>query len=121
MAFKLGSETRGFRDPLKNPMDFGTTVSSEDNIAQANMDGTMTVNPNVDLNSPFGKTVIKHEAKHLEQIESGRGGFNDGWVMWEGEKHERKDGKIFYNSKLYSEGDKNLPWEKEAVEAEKNN
>ena len=38
---------------------------------------------------------------------------------WKGKKYPRKYGKIFYDFKWYNEGDGNLPWEAEAIRAEK--
>ena len=65
MAFKLGSEKRGIRSS-ENVSFANKTVRENDNmgpgvIAQANNDGSIDVDPNVDLNSSFGKKVMKHE------------------------------------------------------------
>ena len=129
MAFKLGSEKRKHVSSLK----FGRMAPVDTNInrvnmpgntlAEANMDGTINVDPSVDLNSPLGKRVIKHEQKHLEQIESGKAAYNDNVVMWEGKlyfrKHINGEDVIDGPNGRWPEGDKNHPWEQEAIQAEK--
>ena len=76
MAFKLGKKggsmfhagviKRPFRfngserELHKTPLDQGT-------LAEANMDGSITVDPSVNLNSALGKRVLKHEKEHLKK------------------------------------------------------
>ena len=87
MAFKLGSEKRSIRSS-KN-VSFANKVVRENGdmgpgvVAQANNDGSIDVDPNVDLDSDFGQKVMKHELKHTEQMEEGRADYGDNWVMWE--------------------------------------
>ena len=132
MAFKLGREKglqasggnikSKFKFRTENEAIPGTPVFKKDLgdgiLAEANMDGAISVDKDLDLESAYGKKVIKHEKKHLEQIKSGKGTYTDKFVTWKGEKYARKGGKIFYKLKWYDEGDKNLPWEKEAIAAE---
>tara|TARA_R110002012_G_scaffold321669_2_gene550581 strand:- start:744 stop:1148 length:405 start_codon:yes stop_codon:yes gene_type:complete len=133
MAFKLGDAKRhdgSFNarkpdDPLSfskgmdkmgeinaTPLDSGT-------IAEANMDGSISVDPELDLNSALGKRAIKHEKEHLDQIQSGRAAYGDNWVKWEGKLYVRKNGMIDGPSGKFPEGDKRHPWEIEAINAEK--
>ena len=121
MAFKLGRESRKFNIPgetnlFKKQFDDGT-------LAKANMDGTIDIDPSVDLNSPLGKRVIKHEQKHLEQIDSGKAAYNDSAVMWEGKlyvrKHVNGEDVIDGPNGRWPEGHPNHPWEQEAIQAEK--
>ena len=35
------------------------------------MDGSINVDPSVNLNSKFGKKVVRHEQTHIDQIDSG--------------------------------------------------
>ena len=121
MAFKLGRENRNFKDSsnvniVKTPLDSGT-------VAEANMDGSIYVDPSINLKSKFGRRVIKHEQKHLEQIEEGRAGYNDNVVMWEGKLYMRRkiDGEDVIDGPngRWPEGHKNHPWEAEAIQAEK--
>ena len=121
MAFKLGKENRAFKHSgnvkiVKTPLDSGT-------VAEANMDGSINVDPSVNLNSRFGRRVIKHEQKHLEQIEEGRAAYNDSTVMWNGKLYLRKTingvDVIDGPNGRWPEGHKNHPWEAEAIQAEK--
>ena len=78
MAFKLGSEKRKINFP--NDASFKGKVKENGNmgpgvVAQANNDGSIDVDPNVDLDSEFGNKVMKHELKHQEQMEEGRAGY----------------------------------------------
>ena len=121
MAFKLGREKRDFKIPGKSKI-FKKQLDG-DTLAEANMDGSINVDPSINLNSKFGKRVIKHERKHLEQIEEGRAGYNDNVVMWEGKLYMRRkiDGEDVIDgpSGRWPEGHKNHPWEAEAIQAEK--
>jgi len=126
MAFKLGSETRdgitrknvsSAKRVFRKNSDMGPGI-----VAQANNDGSIDVDPNVDMNSKFGKKVIKHETKHQEQMESGKANYGDDWVMWEGKIYLRKeeDGEPVIDGPngRWPEGHPNHPWEAEAIEAE---
>tara|TARA_R110001583_G_scaffold191426_2_gene356554 strand:+ start:763 stop:1149 length:387 start_codon:yes stop_codon:yes gene_type:complete len=126
MAFKLGSETRDgvFRKNassskrvFRKNSEMGLGV-----VAQANNDGSIDIDPNVDTNSRFGKRVVKHELKHSEQMENGKADYGDNWVMWEDKIYLRKeeDGKPVIDGPngRWPEGHPNHPWEAEAMEAE---
>ena len=126
MAFKLGSEKRGMKSS-KN-ISFANKVVRENGdmgqgvVAQANKDGCIDVDPNVDLNSDFGQKVMKHELKHTEQMEDGRADYGDNWVMWEGKIYVRKEenGELIIDGPngKWPEGHPNHPWEAEAIQAE---
>ena len=118
MGFKLGNENRGFKSSKDTPIfkkKLGKGV-----LAEANMDGTIFVDPALDLNSKQGKEVIRHEDEHIRQMESGDGSYTDDHVRWKGKTYPRKDGKIKYNGTWSVEGSDAFPWEKEAIKAEKN-
>jgi hypothetical protein len=134
-GFKMGSAQRydasyNARTPNK-PLGFtsGTDVNvtplSDGVIAEANMDGSMSIDPSIPLNSPLGKRAIKHEQKHLEQISSGRAAYDDNVVMWEGKMYLRKningEKVIDGPNGRWPEGNANHPWEAEAIAAEKIN
>ena len=121
MAFKLGREKRNFKnsdnvDIVKTPLDSGV-------LGEANMDGSISIDPSVDLNSTLGKRVIKHEKQHINDIESGRAAYNDSVVMWEGKLYIRKEingEKVIDGpSGRWPEGHPNHPWEQSAINAEK--
>lgn len=123
MAFKF-NEKRKLRTPQNSPLRFGkspirVTDLEGSTLGEANMDGSISVDKSVDLNSPLGRRVIKHEQKHVDDIKSGKAAYDDASVTWKGKKYPRKNGKIFYDFKWYNEGDGNLPWEAEAIRAEK--
>ena len=126
MAFKLGSESRDPRTS-KN-VSFGNRVFRKNSdmgpgvVAQANNDGSIDVDPNVNLNSKFGKRVIKHELKHSEQMENGRANYGDNWVMWEDKIYLRReeDGKPVIDGPngRWPEGLPTHPWDADAIKAE---
>ena len=127
MAFKLGSESRDQINNSKN-VSFGNRVFRKNSdmgpgvVAQANNDGSIDVDPNVDLNSKFGKRVVKHEIKHSEQMENGKADYGDNWVMWEDKIYLRReeDGQPVIDGPngRWPEGHPNHPWEAEAIKAE---
>ena len=117
MAFKLGNEKRNFKHSgnvklVQAPLDKGT-------IAEARNDGTIVVNPNVKPGSKLMKRVIKHEMKHMQDMEEGRAAYGDNWLMWEGNIYLRKNGMIDGPAGRLPEGHKDHPWEAEAIAAEK--
>ena len=72
-------------------------------LGKANNNGTIIVDENL---SPLeAKSVIKHERVHIDQMRRGDLDYDDKNVYWKG--------KIIPRSSI-KEGDKNLPWEKEA-------
>ena len=98
MAFKMKSA------PFK--MD-GTPVyyvdMEEGVLGKANNNGTIIVDENL---SPLeAKEVVKHERVHIDQMRRGDLDYDDKNVYWKG--------RIIPRSSI-KEGDKNLPWEKEA-------
>ena len=121
MAFKLGRERRGFKTP-KNTTLFRKNME-DGSLSQANMDGSIDVDSSVKLNSKFGKRLIKHEMKHIQDIETGKAAYGDNWVMWEDKIYFRKeeDGVSVIDGPngKWPEGHKNHPWEAEAIQAEK--
>ena len=121
MGFKLGNEKRGFKNPGNVTINVKPVEGTA--LAQANDDGSIDIDPSVNLNSKFGRRVIKHEMKHIEQMEEGRGAYGDNWVMWEDKIYFRgEEGGIKYidgPNGRWPEGDPHHPWEAEAVQAEK--
>jgi len=121
MAFKLGKERREIKHPgnvgiVRTPLDSG-------NLAEARNDGTIAVNSNIDPNSALMKKVIKHEMKHMHDMNTGRADYGDEWVMWEGDIFLRREinGEKMIdgpNGRL-PEGHEDHPWEAAAIAAEK--
>ena len=80
----------------------------DDVVAEANNDGTIYVNEKA---SPAKKAeAVEHEKVHMDQIERGDLNYDDENVYWKG--------KIYPRDEMV-EGDKKLPWEQEAWEANK--
>ena len=128
MAFKLGSEKRNIKDSKTVAFSSGNAAirygdPGEGSLAQANMDGSIDIDPSVNMNGPLGKRVIKHEKAHIDQIESGRAAYGDNWVMWEDKIYFRKTENgtpvIDGPNGRWPEGHPNHPWEAEAIQAEK--
>jgi hypothetical protein len=120
MAFKLGKEIRQTRSSRNTPI---FKAKLDDNtIAEANNDGTIHVNEHVDPSSDLYKRAIKHEAKHIHDMETGRADYGDNWVMWEGKIYIRHDidGEEYIDGPAgrLPVGHQDHPWEQEAIEAE---
>ena len=119
MAFKL-------RAPYKTNITPVYHVDEEDGVlGRANNNCTITVNNKIKDPKQM-EEVISHEEVHVQQFKrfqksNGKTGldYNDKYVMWNGKKYPRKNGKIKYNGKWIAEGSKIFPWEKEAYSKEK--
>ena len=77
-------------------------------MGQANKNGSILINK--DLDPIVQKDVIEHEKVHLDQMKRGDLDYDDENLYWKGKRIPRATMK---------EGDKNLPWEKEAYKANK--
>ena len=84
-------------------------------MGRANKNGSIVLNKN--LSHLEKEDVIRHENVHLEQMglkETSSGeyrqdlDYDDKYVYWKGKKYPRS---------IMDEGNKNLPWEKEAYKA----
>ena len=75
--------------------------------AEANKDGSIFVDPSVNVSSKEGKKIIEHEKVHLDQFDRGDLDYDNETVTWKG--------KTIARSQI-NEGAKNLPWEKEAYD-----
>ena len=120
MSFTLGREERKVRTPSNAPII--RKKLDDDIIAEANMDGSIFVNEDVDPNSPMFKSAIRHEQVHLDQMADGRAAYGENWVMWEGKIYFRRNIRgvdvIDGPNGRWPEGDENHPWEQEAINAE---
>tara|TARA_R100000458_G_C8210857_1_gene198371 strand:- start:262 stop:618 length:357 start_codon:yes stop_codon:yes gene_type:complete len=116
MPFKLGSEKRDIKSSknvkiIRSPLDKGTS-------AEAKNDGTIVIDPSIPRGSAEERRVIKHEVQHVKDMQSGRAGYGDNWVMWEDKIYVRKNGYIDGPNGRWPEGDANHPWEQVAIAAE---
>jgi len=136
MAFKLVRSTLKGTGAHKDMVFQMQRKNLEDGIAgEANNDGTIFVNKNIEKGSPLEAEVVAHEGDHMTRMEpskkypEGELGYTDNAVQWRGKEYERKDGKILYNGEWKDEGWEQFPWEKLAYkvggkakkEAEKKN
>ena len=98
MAFKLNNPPYKYDNtPIYN------ADLEEGILGKANRNGTILLNK--DLDPKEAKSVIKHEAVHLDQMKRGDLDYDDSNVYWKGKKYSRAQ---------MQEGAKNLPWEAEA-------
>lgn len=81
-----------------------------DVMGEAHNNGCILVDKN--LSPEVREDAIRHEKVHLDQMKRGDLAYDDEFVYWKGKKYPR--------SKM-DEGNKNLPWEKEAWRANKLN
>jgi len=84
-------------------------VETEEGVmGMANKNGSIIVDKNL---SPLEQEdVVRHEKVHLDQMKRGDLDYDDNNVYWKGKKVPRS---------TMDEGNKNLPWEKEAYKANK--
>ena len=130
MGFKLGEERNNFKNSENVKIGRGSVSETPinrisihgDAMAEANMDGSIDIDPSINLDSPLGRRIMKHEQCHLEQIKSGRAAYGDDWVMWEDKIYMRKEEEgvpvIDGPNGRWPEGHPNHPWEQEAIQAE---
>jgi hypothetical protein len=77
-------------------------------MCQANKNGSIIVDKNL---SPLEQEdVVRHEKVHLDQMKRGDLDYDNNNVYWKGKKIPRS---------TMDEGNKNLPWEREAYKANK--
>ena len=120
MAFKLGSEKRGFpskknhfeKDDASIP---GTPVIrkklKKGIQAEANIDGSIFLDKSVEPGSENETRILMHEMKHLVDMKTGKLSYTDDDITWMGETYKRDKGHINYNGKWLPEGSREFPWE----------
>ena len=135
MGFKLGTN-RGFRavaGEIKTKLRFNNKSGEEGSVpgtpvirkplaegilGEANMDGTIFINENLDPDSAEYRQVLNHEMKHSTDMKIGKLAYDDNTVYYKGEEFPRKDidGKdmIKVNGKWKEAGSESFSWEKEA-------
>lgn len=98
MAFKLRSSDKKIDNTPIYRVDMEDAI-----LGMANKNGSILINKNL---SPLQeKKVIDHEKIHVDQINRGDLTYDDKNVYWKGKKYSRKS---------MDEGNRRLPWEKEA-------
>ena len=122
MAFKLGNRSTRPNTPTEKPMVFRKNLEGS-TLAEANMDGTINIDPSIKPGSRQEAKIIKHEMSHIEDIKEGRAAYGDEWVMWEDKIYFRKEvnGEKVIDGPAgrLPEGHPDHPWEQSAIQAEK--
>ena len=135
MGFKLGA-SRGFRargGEIKTKLRFGNKAGDvgsvpgtpvirvpleEGIMGEANMDGTIYVNDNIEPGSFEDRKVINHEMRHATDIKIGKLAYSDDDVTYNGQVYPRQtiDGKdmIIVDGVAKEAGSHDFPWEVEA-------
>jgi len=135
MGFKLGKE-RGLEatnGEIKTKLSFGRQPSGIESIpgtpiiptsladgimGEANMDGTIYINNQLNPNSLEYRQTINHEMRHATDMRLGKLAYDDNSVTYNGEVFPRetinnKD-MIKVDGKWKEAGDTGFPWENDA-------
>ena len=87
-------------------------------MGEANMDGTIYVNQNLDPNSFEYRQVVNHEMRHATDMKLGKLAYDDDHIMYNGERFERQDvngvDSILVDGEWKEAGDTGFPWEDDA-------
>ena len=135
MGFKLG-KNRGLEatnGEIRTKLSFGRQPSGiesipgtpiipmplEENImGEANMDGSIYVNEQLDPNGFEYRQVINHEMRHATDMKIGKLAYEDDYITYNGETfpRETRNGKdmIKVDGKWKEAGDTGFPWEDDA-------
>ena len=100
----------------------GTRVISKplppDVGAEANADGNIYLNENIDPTTFMARKIVMHEMKHATDMKIGKLAYENDKIVYNGQEFPRAeiDGKdmIQHNGKWVEAGDDNLPWENDA-------
>jgi len=135
VAYKLGKEKGNYavNGEIRTKMSFGKKSGGETSVpgtpiiavplqegimGEANMDGTIFVNQNLDPNSFEYRQVINHEMRHATDMKIGKLAYDDDHIMYNGERFERQDingvDSILVDGEWKEAGDTGFPWEDDA-------
>ena len=135
MAFKLGKERGNYAygGEIKTKLRFGRQPSGQESIpgtpiipmpleegvmGEANMDGTIYVNEQLDPNSLEYRQVVNHEMRHATDMKLGKLAYTDNSVTYNGEEFPRMDidgvDSILVDGEWKEAGDTGFPWENDA-------
>ena len=133
MGFKMGSNRGNYADrgEIKTKLSFRRNQQAaipgvpiipmpldEDVMGEANMDGTIFVNQNLDPNSFEYRQVVNHEMRHATDMKLGKLSYDDNHIMYNGERFEREDingvDSILVDGEWKEAGDTGFPWEDDA-------
>ena len=135
MGFKLGSERGNYavKGEIKTKINFGLrsggdasvpgtpiirTHLEEGVLGEANMDGSIYINEDIEPGSFDERQTISHEMRHATDIRIGKLSYEDDHIMYNGERFERADingaDSILVDGEWKEAGDTGFPWENEA-------
>ena len=135
MAFKLGSERGNYaiNGEIRTKMRFGQETGGDASVpgtpvirkklepgivAEANMDGSIFLNEEVEPGSFEERQAVMHEMVHITDMRIGKLSYADDHIMYNGERFERRDidGKdmILVEGRWKEAGDTGFPWEDDA-------
>ena len=135
MGFKLGSERGNYAvsGEIKTKMRFGKEAGGDASVpgtpvirkpladgimGEANMDGSIYINENIEPGSHEERQTIIHEMRHATDMRVGKLAYADDHVMYNGDRFERMDinGKDMINvhGEWKEAGDTGFPWEDDA-------
>ena len=87
-------------------------------MGEANMDGSIYINQNIEPGSQEEKQVVNHEMRHATDMRIGKLAYGDNFVKYNGITYPRKtiNGKdmIIVDGVAKEAGDHDFPWEVEA-------
>jgi len=135
MGFKLGRE-KGLEvtgGEIKTKMRFGKQSGGDDSVpgtpvirvplegdvmGEANMDGSIYVNENIEPGSYEDRQVISHEMRHATDMRIGKLAYEDDHITYNGEEFPRMDidgvDSILVDGEWKEAGDTGFPWEDDA-------
>ena len=135
MGFKLGSERGNYAvsGEIKTKMRFGKEAGGDASVpgtpvirkplakgvmGEANMDGSIYINENIEPGSNEERQTINHEMRHATDMRIGKLSYEDDHVMYNGEDFPRMDingvDSILVDGKWKEAGDGGFPWEDDA-------
>jgi hypothetical protein len=100
MAFKMTGPPYN----IDNTPIYSTDMDG-DVLGMAQSNGSILINKNVSPMEIKNSKTIEHEMVHIDQMKRGDLDYTDTHVVWKNKKYSRN---------AMQEGNKNLPWEKEA-------
>ena len=141
MGFKLGANRGNYASGgvIKTKMRFGKQAGEDGSVpgtpvirvpldegvmGEANMDGSIYVNKNIEPGSFEDRKVISHEMRHATDMRLGKLAYTDNSVTYNGEKFPRMDvngvDSILVDGEWKEAGSHDFPWEMDANNGNEN-
>ena len=135
MSFKLGTNKGNYavKGEIKTKMRFGKQSGGDASIpgvpvirvpleegvmGEANMDGSIYINENIEPGSYEERQVLNHEMRHATDMKLGKLAYDDDHIMFNGERFEREDingvDSILVDGEWKEAGHTGFPWEDDA-------